>query len=439
MSRKQWLALTMALVLCLGILAGCGDSGTTTPAGTTPADTAPADNAPADSAPPPAPAPAPADEIVELKMAYWANAAEEAYFQSMSAGIESEYPNIRITHQVFPSSADFWTTIPVAIAAGTGPDIIAFSDEGNAEYMANGVLAPLEGLFDPVGFDKAKFLPSLWSGWTYDGNIYGVPYDTSTSMLSINKAMMDAAGLTGIPETMDELLEWAKAMTTGDTYGICIWLMEFHLSQFVHAFGGGWGNGRTIDTPENERGLQFVVDLFTVHNVAITPQEAGAAWDGETFSRGASAMSTGGPWYVGFLADAAPDLDFIAVPIPTGTVARQSAYSHGFSVTASSNYQYEAMQAIKYMTRDEIQIVGIDQVGYCPAVESLIPQYVDSMPLLQPIYANLGSNGTPFSYPVQTVEFTAELAAGMEELIFNPGSGLTVKALLTDLQQRFGS
>jgi multiple sugar transport system substrate-binding protein len=372
-----------------------------------------------------------------IKVAYWANSAEQAHFEYLVGGFEKEHPDITVTLQQYPSSEEFWKAIPVAIAAGTGPDVIAFSDEGNAEYMTSGVLAPLDDLFVQTGFTKAKFLDSLWAGWTYNGKIYGVPYDTSTSAIIINRDYLSAAGIANPPSTMAEFKAAAKALTTSAHAGVGIWLMEFHLAQYVHAFGGDWGNGKTIDTPQNAAGLQFVVDLFK-EGSAKTPQELGADWDGQAFANGQTAMTTGGPWYVGFLKDAAPNINYAAIPIPTGTKAAQSAYSHGFSITAQSKNQRAAMELIKYMVRDEAQLKGIENVGYAPAVASLLPRYVDSVPQFKTIYDNLPKNGVPFAYPAKTTEFNAALCRGMEEIIFDSRTSLTVPALLKSLQAEFG-
>lgn len=381
---------------------------------------------------------APAAEPVTITVAGWANDAEYQNYMYMLEGIEEEYPEIKVEFLHYPSSEEFWAAVPVALAAGNGPDIIAFSDEGNAEYMATGTIMPLDDLMEKVDFDKEKFVSSLWGGWTFNDEIYGVPYDTSTSMFIINKDFMDEAGLTETPKTMEELFDFAQAMTTDDHAGICLNIMEFHLTQYCHAFGGDWGNGKTINTPENAAGLQYFVDLYKT-GAAKTPQEVGATWDGEAFTSGKCAMSTGGPWYVGTIKEAAPDMNYVAVPIPTGTVAAQSAYSHGLAITTQSKNPEAAMKVIKHMTRDEAQVNGIAQVGYAPAVEALLPQYVESVPNCKVIFDNLPTDGMPFSYPVKTAEFNAELVRGIETIIYDEGAGLTVESLLEELQAKYGA
>ncbi|WP_028545483.1 ABC transporter substrate-binding protein [Paenibacillus taiwanensis] len=376
-------------------------------------------------------------ENVEVTMAYWANASEQKNFEFMVNGLEKEHPNLKVKMQMYPTSDEFWKAVPAAIAAGVGPDIIAMSDEGNYEYIKKGVLAPLDDLMGKVGFEKERVTSSLYKGWTDDNKLYGIPYDSSTSMLAINKAMFDASGITKQPETMDDVVALAKAMTKDGVKGIIGSIDPFHITQYVHAFGGDWGFGKTINSKENITGVQFFVDLFLTNQVAIAPIEVGAPWDGEVFSQEKGAMSTAGPWYVGHLKEANPDMKMIALPMPKGTVEAQSAYSHGLSILAGSKHKEEAMQVIKYALRDEAQLNAIEEVGYSPAVSALLPKYLEKNPELKPVFDNMEKVGMPFAYPEQTKAFHADLLKGVEEIIFKK-DGLTVEQLLNDLQSKYG-
>lgn len=421
-------ALSLSLLLSAG-LAGCGkeNNNAATPSNQ-PSSSAQTSSEPEKKVDP-----------VEIKFSYWANASEQKNFEFIAEGIDKVYPEVKVKLQQYPTSDEFWNAIPAAIAANTAPDVIAFSDEGNFEYIVKGTLAPLDDLIQKVGFDKSKIAPSLFKGWTYENKLYGMPYDASTSMLSINKKMFEAAGLKEYPKTMDELVAAAKAMTKDGVYGICANIHEFHITQYAHAFGGGWGFGKSINSPENVQGVQFFVDLYKEHKVAVYPKQLAAAWDGEVFAKGKAAMSTGGPWYFGYVKEASPDMEFVAMPIPKGTVESQSAYSHGLSILSQSKNQEAAMKFISYALRDEAQLKGIEAVGYAPAVSNLMPKYIETNEQLKPIYDNIAKAGMPFAYPEETKNFSAELVKGIEEIIFKDDTTLTVQKLLDDLQAKFGT
>lgn len=380
------------------------------------------------------------DEPVEIKVAYWANSAEQKHYEFTVKEIEKVYPNIKVILQQYPTSEEFWTAIPTSIAAKNAPDVIIFSDEGNLEYIANGSLAPLDELIEKVEFDKSIISSSLYDGWTYEGKLYGIPGRAGTSMLSINKKMLEKAGITEYPKTMDELVEMAKKLTNDDegVYGLCANIHEFHISQYIHAFGGDWNFGKTINSPENIEGLQFFVDLYTKHKVAVNPKQIGASWDGEVFAKEKAAMSTGGPWYLGYVKETNPDLEIIPLPIPKGTVESQTAYSGGYAILSQSKHKEEAMKLIKYSLRDEASIDLAETVGDAPSATKVLPKYLEANPELKPVFEHMTKVGMPFKYPVDTKNFTAELVKGVEEIIYKPGSK-TVKQLLDDLQKEFGT
>ncbi|KWX70244.1 hypothetical protein AMQ84_29640 [Paenibacillus riograndensis] len=423
---KKAMTLILCCIMLTGLLAACASKTTNNSAGQktnqSPA-AAEASGKPADP--------------VEVTMAYWANSAEQKNFEFMVKGIEEKYPEVKVKLQQYPTSDEFWKAVPAAIAAGVGPDIIAMSDEGNYEYIAKGVLEPLDELIKTVGFDKTRITTSLYKGWTDSGKLYGIPYDSSTSMLAINKKMFDQSGITKYPETMDEMLELAKAMTKDGVKGIVGSIDPFHITQYVHAFGGGWNFGKTINSAENVKGLQFFVDMYLKSKVAIAPIEIGAPWDGEVFSKEKGAMSTAGPWYVGYLKEANPELELIALPMPKGTVDAQSAYSHGLSILQGSKNKEAAMKVISYALRDEAQTDAIETVGYSPAVSALLPKYLEKYPELKPVFDNMEKAGMPFAYPEQTKAFHADLLKGVEEIIFKNGK-LPVKELLDELQEKYG-
>ncbi|WP_379138570.1 extracellular solute-binding protein [Paenibacillus sp. sgz500958] len=422
---KKAMTLILCCIMLTGMLAACSSKTNNNSAGQNTNDT----NAATETEKPADP--------VEVSMAYWANSAEQKNFEFMVQGIEEKYPEVKVKLQQYPTSDEFWKAVPAAIAAGVGPDIIAMSDEGNYEYIANDVLEPLDELMETVGFDKSRITESLYKGWTDSGKLYGVPYDSSTSMLAINKKMFDQSGITKYPETMDEMLELAKAMTKDGVKGIVGSIDPFHITQYVHAFGGGWNFGKTINSAENVKGLQFFVDMYLQSKVAIAPIEIGAPWDGEVFSKEKGAMSTAGPWYVGYLKEANPGLELVALPMPKGTVDAQSAYSHGLSILKGSKNKEAAMKVISYALRDEAQLEAIETVGYSPAVSALLPKYLEKYPELKPVFDNMEKSGMPFAYPEQTKAFHADLLKGVEEIIFKGGK-LPVKELLDELQEKYG-
>ena len=374
---------------------------------------------------------------VQIEFSYWANNVQNEDYKALAASFEDAFPQYRMKLNQYASTEEFWNALPIAISSQTAPDIIAYTDEGASEYIANGVVAPLDDLMETVGFNRDEIIDSLWKGWSYEGETFGIPRDAATSMLFINKSLFEAAGLTKYPETMEELSRTAKILTTDEVYGLCLNLHEFHITQYAHAFGGNWDYGKSIDSSENKRALEFIVDLFK-SGTAVTPSALGASWDGEVFGQGKAAMSTGGAWYVGYLKEAAPDMDYAIIPIPVGKVPSQSAFSGGYSILSQSDTKEGAMLFIKHALTDENQRDSMGRMGSASSKKALLPEFLAENEKIQPFFETLGDYGMPFSYPVETRNFVTMMIDGLETIIYTNDSGLTVESLTTDLQDQFG-
>lgn len=102
---------------------------------------------------------------------------------------------------------------------------------------------------------KDTFYPALQRSCTYQDEMVAVPFSNSIPLLYYNTAMLEEAGFTEPPQTMDELIEYTKALTVkdGDTvtrYGLNMQtkryqLVEFCVSQDENAFFGDNEGGRS--------------------------------------------------------------------------------------------------------------------------------------------------------------------------------------------------
>lgn len=65
---------------------------------------------------------------------------------------------------------------------------------------------------DPIA-DFADFFPGMIDSLTIDGQLYGIPVRHSTSGLHYNQAYLEERGLSGPPQTMEEVAEYARELT----------------------------------------------------------------------------------------------------------------------------------------------------------------------------------------------------------------------------------
>ncbi len=206
----------------------------------------------------------------------------------------------------------------------------------------------------------------------------------------------------------------------------------------MYAFGGGWGNGKTIDTPQNAQALQFLVDLFA-SKTAATAKQLGAGWDGEAFAKGAVGFSTGGPWYIGYMGQAGPTVHYQLMPIPTANGGTAMVtYGGGLSIFANVQDKRTAISVIDYLTNDaNMELMATSALKYLPAKTRYMDTYVKVVPEFAPL-RDAFFKGTPLDYPAAVKEFGDDLVKGFEQMVFQPGQ-LTPQELLKTLQQKYGS
>lgn len=112
----------------------------------------------------------------------------------------------------------FFSKIQTMIAGGDTPDLIRIAIEGFEIFRENGMIEP----FNPYIEKYPEFAAlvednheKLTAPFTVDGQIYGYGFDWNNVVTHINLNILEEAGLE-MPDaewTVDEFLEYAKAMT----------------------------------------------------------------------------------------------------------------------------------------------------------------------------------------------------------------------------------
>ncbi len=87
-------------------------------------------------------------------------------------------------------------------------DIIAVDLPWLGEYVARGVLAPLDTVMDTDALDPADFHTAGWQATHWGGRAYGVPSQTTPELLFYRRDLFAAAGLEP-PESTDDVLHAA--------------------------------------------------------------------------------------------------------------------------------------------------------------------------------------------------------------------------------------
>ncbi|MGD0715956.1 MAG: extracellular solute-binding protein, partial [Gaiellaceae bacterium] len=200
---------------------------------------------------------------VQITLGYAGGPNIDPYYKQIIGAAEAALPNITVKTIVYATYDDQLNQMPQQVAAGTIPDIIVWDNSAPvAQYVAEKAIRPLNTLVTQAKVNLGVDPQALVNAWTINGQLYGVPSYLQDSAFVYNLDMFNQAGIKKLPTTMAQVAADATLIKskTGKA-GLVILDNLFHLTQYVLAFGGGWNYGKTINSPQNVAGLQYLVNL----------------------------------------------------------------------------------------------------------------------------------------------------------------------------------
>lgn len=379
------------------------------------------------------------EKPIQIVMGLWGDSEREFSFSKLAEAALADL-NIELIEQKYPSDADFWNNLPAQIAAGTAPDFIHVTNELYLQYISNDLFVDLTPYIEDgtiTCLDEIMEAPR--KVWEVNGGMYGIPFTQTPASFIINMRLWEQAGLTeeDFPSTWPEVLECCKVIKeTLDMPGLCFNTQEFHFTQYALSFGGGWGFGETIDTPENAAALQFIIDAYK-EGYVVTPKELGASYDGTVIISDQAVMSTGGTWVYGDAKETDPELELAFLPVPNaeGVEASGTMHTAAFVVLANGKNEATTAKLINYLVTSPILQEKQMEVGYVSSFASRYAEYVDYNPQFASLIDRI-ELCSGFGYPVESKKFADALIFEMEDVLFN-GAESTGADIVARLQEQF--
>jgi maltose-binding protein MalE len=274
------------------------------------------------------PEPTEAMEEPEVSLVIWADDTRAPILQALAADFEATYGVGLIVEQVAGINDQF----PIAAPAGEGPDIFIGPNDRLGGWVDSGLLAPVD-----LGDKTDQFLQVGLDAFTYDGQLYGMPYAVENMALFRNADLVPEA-----PETWAELLQVGQSLIdSGDvTFALVLEDNGYKVYPILTTFGGYvFGLDDAGNWNPNDLGIdsQGMIDAgnWIVENVAaglISPDANDADTAETLFKSGEAAFIMTGPWVLDSFRESG--VNYAISPIPDG--GQPFAGVQGFWINAFS-------------------------------------------------------------------------------------------------------
>ena len=321
----------------------------------------------------------------EVEIEYWQYFfdARVTAMEQLIGEFEAENPGIKVSMTHFPY-ADYRTKVAAAIPAGEGPDVVQLFYGWLNDYVAADLIQPLPNDAFPPDQIEAEFFPMV-SAMREGDNYWALPTAVRSLALFYNTALFAEAGIDAPPETLDELIETATALTKSDAAGNLTqvgitagmnaqdhhWFREVLVRQFG---GEPYLDDYTTVNYNSDAGVaaaEFYVGLANDHEVTAfgfmdEPQAA--------FKAGRAGMHIDGSFRIGSL-NKTRGLKWGVAELPAGPDGTQSNYSsywvNAITTKAEGEKYDAAVKFMQFVTSDNAMQVWLDVVGELPAKPSV--------------------------------------------------------------------
>jgi raffinose/stachyose/melibiose transport system substrate-binding protein len=318
---------------------------------------------------------------------------EQKNLNAFAASFNKAHPTIRVQYQWYQNDP-YKTKLAIAVGAHRGPDIFMGWGGGILQsYVKSGAVADLTSAFKADPSWRSRYLPVVMKPVTFNGQIYGVPYEnTQPEVIFYNKAIFARYHL-GVPRTWPHLQQIIKTLQSHNVIPFALagkseW-PEMMIIQYLADRIGGPGAldnislqkpGASFDTPVWIKALTMAQQL--VKENAFQSGFPSFNYDTGDASQllygGRAAMMFMGVWQFGIAKSEAPsflkDMSFFPVPIvPGGKGTVNDLVGNPTNFYSVSSYSKNKAAAIAYLKEqlNPTRVKEILALGEVPPVVNL--------------------------------------------------------------------
>ena len=325
-------------------------------------------------------------EIEEEKpeeLTVWIQETFNKEFNEQFAGLFDEFGminDIKISVEVVNAASLRNSKLPSALESGELPNITYMEPASLVTYAEQGIIVPADKMIEDLKEKGTEFYNSHLAATMVEGVPYAVPFSAQSWMLWYRKDLLEEAGYDHAPETWEEMLEMAKAVTDAEKgiYGAGFSAGESSSDFDNMAQVALWSYGGSVmkdgeinlDSPESREALKMLLEFFESGTVNPNMIYGNDKDNNEALISGEACFIVNIPTIVSELKQRAPQIweNIGCAPLPAGPEGSFSlATVNMLSVLDNGNNEnYWASKALSYVCNKK---------KLAPILELVAPDY----------------------------------------------------------------
>lgn len=310
-----------------------------------------------------------------------------ARLADMESDFIQSHPEIDLSATTLTWGAPYYTKVSMATVGGRPPDVAVMHLTRLPAYAPAGLLEPLDpDVLAEYDIGQDKFLPEIWEGGKYKGEIYAIPLDTHPQVMFYNTDICKEAGLLDSDGNLKplqgraELIDaFQKSMEVTKEQGIAFapadpvvpWRLFY---SFYGQLGGEVlspdASEVILDQEKAEEALSFLVELALDKEFTPSNQDYGAAV--AQFQSGNAGFHWNGEWEVTTFLDAKMPFSMTEFPDVFGN-KRVQADRHTFVIPKGIANDSKAFDgALKFISSMLKSSLIWAEGGHIPAYRSVL-------------------------------------------------------------------
>ena len=388
MKIKKILALSLAGIMALGVMTGCGggnDSQESSSAGSS------AESSGETAA---------SGDVVEISFpTHWVGVSTtKEWFQDRLAAFNEEYGDqIKVNVEEIPGDQNYIDKMKVLYTSESLPDVINTGGYNLIDSMKDQMVDLAPYIDDEL---KSHGTDVCWEVNSRGDEVYGVPFTRQVIGYFYNKELFAEAGIEKPAETWEEFFEQCDklkaagitplSMDTADSGWVTsLWLGAMTASSDAGEEFMNTSLPKDYNTPEFIEAATNIQKMFQEYTTA---DAVGGAYENaaSNFYMEETAMIANGPWMISDFYDTSLVEEDFADKIGTAMFPEGVMYNSGkigFNIASKDEDKLEAaLTFVEFLTSEESQVKMLEMTGETPAMEGVTSENVK--PLVNEVTAN---------------------------------------------------